>query len=140
MYFVSLAEQKAADSFRNRRTSKNNRFSPRYCDHTLTESREKENKHCATVGCVIRISISCCTCNSSSQSVVNRRSSMYYVHVTTFLEEKNPNRKVKTFFTTKMMKNGRKKKRLFPCNFLNISEPIQQVFMTSWMYSNRRKI
>ena len=65
---------------------------------------------------------------------------MYYVHVTTFLEEKNPNRKVKTFFTTKMMKNGRKKKRLFPCNFLNISEPIQQVFMTSWMYSNRRKI
>jgi hypothetical protein len=52
MHFVSLAEHKAADSFRNRRRAKNNRFSPRYCDHTLTESREKEKEHCATVGCV----------------------------------------------------------------------------------------
>jgi hypothetical protein len=52
IYFVSLAQHKAADSLKNRRRTKSNRLYPRYCDHTLTASREKRNKYCETAGFV----------------------------------------------------------------------------------------
>ena len=52
IYFVSLAQHKAASSFKSGWKTKSNRCSQRHCDHPLTEGRAKKKKSCETVGCV----------------------------------------------------------------------------------------